>query len=147
MHLSIICSQWLGLGVHSANKPGQLGRTILPAMCVVRIVALIITTVAATLHGAVDHAPSAFTKTESVMGAVTLVRSSLACACASSVSNPKSACNGSVHSQADTHRQHSRAKLTSGPSQAHARVFCRYREHGRQGKAQVLSQQATLTAT
>ncbi len=41
------------------QKVSWLDRTILPAMRVVRIVALLIATVAATLHGAVDHAPSA----------------------------------------------------------------------------------------
>ncbi len=45
-------------------------------MRVLRVVALLIITVAGTLHGAVDHAPSAFTRKESVIGATILVRSS-----------------------------------------------------------------------
>lgn len=61
--------QSVGLGGDSADTEGQLDRTILPAMCVVRVVALLITTVAATLHGAIDHAPSAITRKESVIGA------------------------------------------------------------------------------
>ncbi len=112
-------------------------------MRVVRIVALLITTVAATLHGAVDRAPSAFTKKRkryrsSNIGSIKLGIFSFE---AKISVQGFSAFTGGRAQAAQQRKAHIRPIARSRPG------FCQYRERGRQGKAQVLSQQATLTAT
>ncbi len=112
-------------------------------MRVVRIVALLIATVAATLHGAVDHAPSAFFQkrkrhrsryTGSIKPGIFSFEAKI------SVQGFSAFIGG--HAQAaQQSKAHIRPIAGSRPG------FCQFRERGRQGKAQVLSQQATLTAT